>query len=164
MALSFILISFIFFFSFIFCHFLSLFLVLLLFSGAQNPLFLPRLPHDFLFKLLCKKSFFWAVSGGCTIGPLSFFLSSNFHVFSIFVFFFNFFPCFGFSFVLPFFHVLFLFLLFKNVSSFFILFLFFLFLGAQNLWRHSRIPWRKVHILSWLYLLCIGSSSLFPVE
>ena len=41
----------------------------------------------------------------------------------------------------------FVFIFLKNVSSFFILFLFFLFSGAQNLWRHSRIPWGKVHIL-----------------
>ena len=30
-------------------------------------------------------------------------------------------------------------------------------------WRHSSIPWGKVHILNWLYLQCIGSS-LFPRE
>ena len=106
---------------------------------------------------------------GYTMGPY-FFSLVYFFIFFIFVFFFNFFPCFSFfSFVFPFFFIFhfFLFLLFsfqKIVSSFFILFLFFLFSGAQNLWRHSRIPWGKVHILSWLYLLCIGSSSLFPVE
>ena len=52
-----------------------------------------------------------------------------------------------FPFVSPFFiFYSFIFLLFsfkKKVSSFFILFLFFLFSGAQNLWRHSRIPWAK---------------------
>ena len=98
--LSFICLSFFFHFSFIFlsfvCLFLSLFLVLLLLSGAH--FFLPRLPHNFLLKLLCKKSFFWGRLGRYPIGPS--FFSSIFHVFFIFVFFFNFFPCFSlFSFV-----------------------------------------------------------------
>ena len=128
-------------------------------------LFLPRFPHDFLSKLLCKISFFWAVSGrGTPLGPLFFLVYfSFFHFRFLFEFL---------SFLFFFFFIFysFLFLLFsfcfplKNVSSFFILFLFFLFSTAQNLWRHSGIPWGEVHILSWLYLLCLGSSSLFPVE
>ena len=143
--------------SFIFFHFLSLsfiffpflfpfFLLVRLFSRVLNILFfLPGLPHEFLLELLCKKSFFWAVSGGTPLAPL--FFSSIFHVF-FFSFSFAFsiaFHVFHFSFV--FFIFLFIYFpsvcLFKNVSSFFILFLFFLFSGAQNLWRHYRIPWGK---------------------
>ena len=145
-------------------------LVLLFFSGAQNPLFLPRMPHDFLLKLICKKSIFWAVSGGTPFCPLFFFLLSIFSFvysfsfsfsisFPVFLFFFLCCSCFHYFFI----YFPFVFLL-KMFFSFFILFLFFLFSGAQNLWRHSWIPWGKVHILSWVYLLCIGSSSLFPVE
>ena len=157
--------------SFIFCHFLSLFFPFFFISscssfflGAQNSFFMPRLPHDFLLKLLCK-NFFWAVSGGTPLGRFF----SRLCFFFIFVFFFNFFPmlflffiCFSF---LQFFFLYFPFVLLKKIfSSFFMLFLFFLFSGAQNLWLHFKIPWRKGHILSWVYLLCIGSSSLFTVE
>ena len=158
--------SFIFFhfrsFSFIFVHFLAcscicfhfhfLFLFLSCCSFFSRVLkilfFLPRLPHDFLLKLLCEKSFF-GPSRWVPHWALFFFFCLIFHFFS-----------FSFSFSISF-HVFFFFS--KNVSSLFILFLFFLFSGAQNLWRHSRIPFGKVHFLSWLYLLCIGSSSLFPV-
>ena len=94
-------------FSFIFFHcfsviFFPFFFLVLFFSGAQNPLFFPRLPHDFLLKLLCKKSMFGAVSGGYTIGPsfcfscqffhffIFVFFSISFHVFSIFFSFFQF--------------------------------------------------------------------------
>ena len=117
-SFSFILISFSFivfflFFSFLFFFF---FLLVILFSRVLKILFLPRLPHDFLLKLLCKKSFFLAFSGVHL--PLGFFFSSHFHLFDFRSFFLK-----------------------KKVSSFFILFLFFLFSGAQNLWRHSRIPW-----------------------
>ena len=124
---------------------------------------LPRLPHDFLLQLLCKKSFFWAISVGTPLGPL-FFSCLFFHVFSFSFYFSIYFHVFFlFSFVFPF--NSFIFLLFSlKKSSFFIVFLFFPFSGAQNLWRHSRNPWGKVHILCWLSLLCIGSSSLFPVE
>ena len=63
--------------------------------------------------------------------------------------FFSFFLCFSFfHFLLLYFPFVFLFQ--KNILSFFILFLFFLFSGAQRLWRHSRIPWGKVHILSFI--------------
>ena len=41
------------------------------------------------------------------------------------------------------------------------LFLFFLFSGAQNLWRHSRIPWGKVHILSWLFICLVLARRTF---
>ena len=75
---------------------------------------------------------------------------------------FHFFNCFSFLHFFPSFSFCFPFK--KKFLPFFILFLFFLFSGAQNLWRHFKIPWLKVHILSWLYFLCIGSSSLFPVE
>ena len=159
----FLSLSFIFFhclsFSFIFPLFFSLLVLLvLLFSRVLKIFFFPRLPHDFLLKLLCKKSIFWAVSGGTPLGPFCVLLS-------ILMFFFHFrfrfqflFMLFLFFFCFSFFHSLFLYFfvfLGKKVSSFF---------SAQNLWRHSRIPWGKVHILSWLYLLCIGSSSLFHVE
>ena len=112
-------------FSFMFFHVLSLFfplfflLVLLLYSGAQNP-FLPRLPHDFLSKLLSKKSTFWAVSGVphralffslvyfFIFFSFSFSFSISFHVFYFsFVFLFFMFPLFSFCSPL------------KNVSSFF---------------------------------------------
>ena len=73
-SLSFSFIFFHFSFSFIvfpfFCHFFfssssfSFSRVLRILSS-----FLPRLPHDFLLKLLCKKSFFGAVSGVPQIGP-----------------------------------------------------------------------------------------------
>ena len=128
--------------SFIFFHFLSFFLFFV---------FVGRLPHDFLLKLL--NIIFWRRLGGYHIGPSFFSLV----YFFILVFFFNFFLCFSFfSFVFPFFifHS-FIFLLFSFKKCFFLF---------QNLWRHSRIPWGKVHILSWLYLLCIGSSSLFHME
>ena len=108
--------------------------------------------------------FFGPSRGGTPLGPLFFLVS--FFDFIIFVFFFNFFPCFPvfplfFTFFIPF---VFLLVSFFYVSSFFNVVSLFLFSGAQNLWRHSWTPWGKVHILSWLYLLCIGSSSLYHVE
>ena len=86
---------FLFFFIFFHCFFLLFFLlVLLFFSGAQNPLFLPRLPHDFPFKALVLKIIFWAVLGGTPLGPLFLFsclffilfhsFSLSFHVFPFF--------------------------------------------------------------------------------
>ena len=72
-----------------FCHFLSLFLVLLLSSGALNPFFLHRPPHDFLLKLLCEKSFFLGRLWEYTIGPSFFLLSIFMFSFSCFVFFFS---------------------------------------------------------------------------
>ena len=144
------------------CHVLVMFLSFLLCS--KSSLFLPRLPHVFLLKVLCKKIIFWTVlGGGIPLGPL--FFSCLFFHFVHFRLLFNFFTCFAFFLCFSFYS--FIFLLFSflmNVSSSFILFLFFLFSGAQNLWQHFRIPWGRVHILSWLYLLCIGSSSLFHVE
>ena len=61
---------------------------------SKSSFFLPRLPHDFLLKLLCKNDF-WAVSGGTPLGPF-FFSLVYFFIFFIFVLFFNFFPCFPF--------------------------------------------------------------------
>ena len=94
-------------FSYIFFHFLSfssLFFCFFLFffsRALKKSFFLPRLPHDFLSKLLCKKSKFWAVSGSTPLGPLFFLV--YFHFF-FFVFFFNLFPCFPlFSFMFFFF-------------------------------------------------------------
>ena len=126
---------------FIFLHFPSLFFPCFsffscssFFSAAQNPLF---------FCLDCltishknsSKNIFWAVSKGTPVGPL-FFLLSIFLFFFTFVFFFNFFPCFSFFLCFSFFHFSFIFLLFFFYKKC----LFFLFSGAQNLWRHSRIP------------------------
>ena len=124
-----------FFHCFSICFPLFFLLVLLLFSVAQNPFFLPRLPHDFLSKLSGKKI--------NSLGRLRayshwalFFLLSIFHIFfCIFVFFFNFFPCFFFfSFVFLFF----MFPLFsfcsplRNVSSFFQCVSLFSFLGCSK--------------------------------
>ena len=126
--------------SFMFFHFLSF----LSFSYVHFRSF----SHEFLLNLSCKKINFQGRLGGKKTAPLAlFFFSSIFSLFFIFVFFFNFFPCFSF---------------FCFVFHFFI-FYSFIFLLFSFL-RHSRIPWRKVHILSWLYLLCIGSSSVFTVE
>ena len=97
---------------------------------------MPRLPQDFQLKLLCKKTIFWAVSGGTPLGPL-FFCLFLFTFFFIFVFFFNFFPCFSFfSFVLPFSFFLYfpsVFLFFKKMYVPFSCFLFFFqgFLGEK---------------------------------
>ena len=139
-------------FSFIFFHFLSFSFIFFQFLSLSCIFF------HFSYILYVKKIIF------STVGPLFFLV---YFFFFIFVCFFFFFPCFSFfplffifSFSLDFPFVF----LKKSVSFFFILFLFFLFSGAQHLWRHSRIPWGKVHILSWHYLLCIGSSSLFPVD
>ena len=90
------------FLSFIFCHFLSLFL-LLLFSGAQNPFFCLDCFTISYLKLLCKKSIFWTVSGGTSSGPL--FLSCLFFSFFHFRFLFQFLSMF-FFFVFPCFHLL----------------------------------------------------------
>ena len=106
-------------FSFIFVHcvfiLFSFFFFLFFFSRALKILFLPRFPHDFLLKLPCKKSIFWAISG-VPHWALFFFSRLFFHffIFFIFVFFFNFFPCFSFfSFVVLFFlFYFFIFLLF----------------------------------------------------
>ena len=128
--------SFIFFhfpsFSFIFLHFLSFsFFVFFpfffsscsFFSGAQNPLFLPRLPHDFLLKLVSQKSFFLVPSREVNpFGPSFFSRLFFFHFRFLFQFLFHVFPFF--SFVYPCFHVFLLFS-FKNVSSFFMFSLFF---------------------------------------
>ena len=73
-------------FSFMFLHFLSFsfisfhvlsfsFIVFLCFpvffffflGCSKSSVFLPRLPHDFLFKLLCKKSFFLGRLGGLMV-------------------------------------------------------------------------------------------------
>ena len=99
------------FISFIFFHFLSfsfIFFVFFLsfsfsFPGGQNLIFFgPQLPHDFLTKLLCKKSFFWAVSGGTPLGPLFFFcLFITFLYFLSFSFNFFHFLSFSLSFFLP---------------------------------------------------------------
>ena len=127
-----------------------------------------RLPHDFLLKLFSEKSIFLGRLGGYPIGPSLFFSSifSFFHFRFLFQFLsmlFLFFLCF------PFFHFLFLYFPFAppfNKKCFF-LFDFvslFSFLGCSKSVAALRIPWGKVHILSWLYLLCSSSSSLFPVE
>ena len=129
-------------FSFFCFHFLFPFFFLYFFSGARSLFFcLDCLTISYQSSYV-KKTFFWAVSRSTPLGPLFF---SYLSLFFIFVFFFNFFPCFSFfPLFFPFFNTLFsFFLLKKKVSSFFILFLFFLFSGAQNLWRHSRIPCKK---------------------
>ena len=172
-------------FSFIFLHFLSLFFPCFpffflsscsffflsscsFFLGAQNPFFASIASRFPIKASYVKKTIFWAVLGDNPIGPSFFPLVYFFILFFIIVFFFNFFPCFSFfSFVFPFFIFVFLYFLLFSQKKKFLPFHFvslFSFLGAQNLWRHSKIPWGKVHILSWLYLLCIGSSSLFHVE
>ena len=127
------------------------------FSLVLEILFLLRLPHDFLLKLLCKKKHFFGPSREVLHWALSFFLLSIFSFsfsFSISFRAFTFFLCFS-SF--SFYSFIFLLFSYKKVSSFFIWVL-------KNLWRHSKIHWEKCTILSWLYLLCIGSSSLFHVE
>ena len=86
-----------------------------------------------------------------------FFLLSIFSFF-IFVFLFNFFPCVSFFHFIPLFPFCFS---EKKVSSFFILFLFF-FSRVLKICGTPGFLGGNVHILSWLYLLCIGSSSLFP--
>ena len=141
------------------------FFLFFFFSRVLKIFFWPRLPGDFLLKLLCKKHFFGRL-GVYPTGPLFFFSCLFFPLFFHFRFLFQFlsmlflfFLCFSFFNFYSFIFLLFSFF-FRN-SSFFMLFLFFLFSGVQNLWRHS---WGKVHIPSWLYLLCIGSSSLFPVD
>ena len=160
LSFSFIFFHFLSFSFFIFCHFLSLFLVLL-FSGAQNPL-IALIASRFLIKALVQYINFLGRLGRYPIGP-SFFLLSFFHVFHFrFQFLYMFFLFFLFQFLFPYFP--FVFSPPKKIHPFSFCFSFFLFTGAQNLWQHSRIPLGKLHILSWLYLLCIGSSSLFPVE
>ena len=96
--------------SFLVFHFLSLFVPFFfhfLFSSCF-PFFSRVLKIFFIcidcltisyLKLLCKKSIFWAISGGSPLGPLFFSLVSCFF---IFVLFFNFFPCFSFFFFFSF--------------------------------------------------------------
>ena len=156
-------------FPLIFCHFLSLFFPFFFFlfffsSGAQIP-FLPRLPHDFLLKLLCIKSILGAVSGGYPNWALFFSLVyKNVFSFSFSISFdvFSFFLCFSFFFIV--YSCIFLLFSLKKNLPFSFCFSFFFSRVLKKLWRHTKIPWGKVHILSWLYLLCTGSSSLFPVE
>ena len=115
-SLSFLLFSFR-FLSFSFIVFFPFFflLVLLLFSGAQNPLFLPRLPDDFLLKVFCKISLF-GPSRGVPHWALFFFSCLFFHLthfrflFQFLSMLFLFFICFSF--------LHFLFLYFPFVSSF----------------------------------------------
>ena len=90
-------------FSFIFFHFLSLsfFSVIFFhcfsfffsscpsFFGVLKILFFPRLPHDFLLKLLCKKQLCGPSRAYPPIGPF-FFLSILIFLFFFFVFFFQF--------------------------------------------------------------------------
>ena len=76
--------------------------------------------------------------------------------------FFIFFLCFSFFIFYSFIFLLFSF--FKKRCKLFILFLFFSFLGRSKSVAALQDSLGKVHILSWLYLLCIGSSSSFPVE
>ena len=162
-------------FSFMFFHVLSCSFMFCSYSGMFFHCFFHFLRFVFFlfffFFLSNAQNLFFAsialraVSGvPSPIGP--FFFLSILHFFII-VFFFIF-PCFSFfSFVFSFFiFYSFIFLLFSslNVSSFFIVFLFFLYSEAKNLWLHFRIPRGKVHILNWLYLLCIGSTSLYHVE
>ena len=95
-------------FSVIFCHCLFLSFFFFFFSGAQNPFF-ASIASRFLLKLFCKKSFFWAVSGGTPLGPFfllsiltffsfSFSFSITFHVFPLFFLFSFFIPLFSFYF------------------------------------------------------------------
>ena len=85
--LSFILLSssFIVFPFFHFCFFLFFFLL------CSKSFFLPRLPHDFQLKLLCKKINFLGRLGRYPIGPFLFFSCLFFFFFFFFFFwFFNF--------------------------------------------------------------------------
>ena len=69
--------------------------------------FLPRFRHDFLLKLLCKESIFWAVSGG--VPNWSLFFSCLFFMFFHFRFLFQFLSMFFLFFLcFSFFHYLFL--------------------------------------------------------
>ena len=113
---------------FMFFHFLALFsfflLLVLLFSRVLKILlFLPRLPHDFLLKLLRKKIIFWGVSGYLPFffSRLFFFFFSLSFSFSISFHVFLFFHCFSFSFLIPLFSFCFskkCFFLFHFVSLF----------------------------------------------
>ena len=158
-----------------FFHFLSFFFFFLFFS---YPFFL-----FFFFSRVLKIFFFASIAarfhvkalmekllgrlGKYPIGP-SFFSRVSFSMFFHFRFLFQFLSMFFLLFLICFSFFIFysfIFLLFSFKKCFFLFhFVSLFFSGAQNLWRHYRIPWGKVHILSWLYLLCIGSSSLFPVE
>ena len=147
-------------FSFIFFHFLSCFFMFFFFLGFC----IDCLTISYEGSLM--KIFFLDRLGGVNLPLGLFFLLSIFSFFVSFSFSFSIsFHAFPFFICFSFLHFLFLYFpvvfLPKIVSSFFILFLFFLFSGAQNLWLHF---WGKVHILSRLYLLCIGSSSLYHVE
>ena len=140
--------------SVIFCHFPFHCSFHFVFKCFQNPffafrlplrssfywvliMFLPRLPHDFLLKLLCKKSIFWAVSEGTPLGPLFFLLSISsffFHFRFLFQFLsmlFLFFLCFSF------FHSLFLYFpvvfLFQKKSLFFLFHFCFSFFSSRVL-------------------------------
>ena len=166
-----------------FIPFFVLYFCFSLFFSLSQVLFLEekeggaRLLHDFQSKLLCKNHFLGRlgkVGSGTPLG-LFFFLFSClfFHFFFIFVFFFNFFQCFSFYFLcFPFFPSLFLcfplvsfcFPFFVKVSFLLHFVSLFSFLGCSKSVVALRDSLRKVQILSWLYLLCIGSSSLFPVE
>ena len=122
-------------FSFLPLSFLFFFFFFFFFLRCSKSDFLwPQLLHDFQTKLLCKKSFFWAVSGGTPLGPLIPF-------FFLFFFFFSLFPLFLFSF---FFFLLsfsfFFFFLFSFFSFFFFPFSFFFFLFSFFffLFRHAN--------------------------
>ena len=60
----------------LFCFFLFVFFLLFLFSGAQNLIFWPQLPHDFWTKLFF--SFFSVRLGGTPVNTLFFFSPSFF--------------------------------------------------------------------------------------
>ena len=153
----------------IFFHFLSFSFIVFF----KNPLFFPRLPHDFLLKLLCKKYFFVPSRGGfCMVPPP---LGPLFFSCLFFVLFFSFSFSFAISFHVflfficsSFFHFSFIFLLFSSLRKCCFLFHFvslFSFLEVPKIFGcTSGFLGEKWHILSWLYFLCIGSSSLFPLE
>ena len=146
--------SFNFFPCFSFFFIFHFFLFFFLFSGAQN-LFVPRLPYDFLFKPLCKNIFLGRL-GGNSVGQ---FFSCLFFHFFIFVFFFNFFPCFSFVFPFSFFPLFsFCFPFFFRCFFLFHFVSLFSFLGCSKSVAALQDSLGKMHILSWLYLLCIGSS------
>ena len=141
-----------------FFHFFLFFLlVLLFFSGAQNPSFASNASRFPIKAFFSEKIFIFVPSREVPHWALFLFSRLFFICFHFFQFISMFFL----------FHSLFLYFpvvfLLKMFLPFSFCFFFVLFSGAQNLWRHSRILWGKVHILSWLCLLCIGSSSLFLV-
>ena len=170
LSFSFIFIHFTFIFFHCFC--LSFFFLFFFFLGCSKSFFfLPRLPHGLLLKFFFqkKKTFFLSSLGGVPHWAVFFSLVFFFIVFFIFVFFFNVFRCFSFfAFVFPLFIFYFFIFLLFFLERMFLPFSFcfsFFFSRVLKIWGGTPgFLGEKVHILSWLHLLCIGSSSLILVE